>query len=591
MIIKLKFIGVSFLFIIKTQAKHIRNDTRRLKDLSITVARSDINILKIISVDEFFGIIPTFVDKIDKVKKRLNEAFEFDVDREIIPVPKIGMVCAGYIQNIWYRVKIVKNNSHGQYEVYLVDTADTATVTWNNLCYLKDEFYTVPECVIQMSLHELRCNEGTREDLTDIFQKLNKKSKSFTVKFEQTMPFCFTVTLYAITNNMQRICINNELNNINQMSRGQAQLPNLPITPLKSTASTISSSSSEESNKTKIILTEYQTPENFYVVLTKDKERLRSIDLEVQEAVESGQLPQHINWRQHASCYVKKGEKWCRAIVVKCGGAISLVYLIDYGGMIKANLPEDLFEPIKNIDGPGLAIKCHLAFLEKTNKKTWSQTAIDDFQQYYQSFNELAISVPNTRSNTASVGVILWGFGCTEIRAFTPAKKIIRNINSYMLYNGLASSTTTNYDEFQCHDYKDVLTAIDSTRLLQAIISDNSIANDYIYNFRSNEPSEPFKWLPAAPIAEVTFQARVVYIDETMCFNAQTKEQIKRCEKISYTLTEWHQNQQIIPKITKWKEGEACVAKFRDNCYHRAQVMQVNLAEQACKVTLNTHMP
>lgn len=574
------------------QAKYIRNDTRRLKDLNISVERSDINILKIISVDEFYGILPTHVDKIDTVMKRLNEAFEFDADGDIVPVPTIGMICAGNIQNKWYRVKILKNNGHGQYEVYLIDIAEAAVVTWHNLCYLKDELCTVPECVIQMSLNDLKCNDATKNDLTENFQKLVKKSKSFTVKFERNMPLCYLVTLYAITNDMQRICINNELNNrTNQMSRVKSYLSNSKlITPYNRTTSTMSLSSSDESNKTKVILTEYQTPENFYVVLAKDKEQLRCIDLEVHEAVKSGQLSQHINWRQHVPCYVKKDEKWCRGFVIKCGGSISLVYLIDYGGMIKANLPEDLFEPIKVIKHPGLAVKCHLAFLEQTNKKSWSKTAIDEFRQYYQSFNELAISVPNMRLNTASVGVVLWGFGCTEIRAFAPAKQVIRNINSYMLYNGLASSTTTNYDEFQCHEPQDVLTAIDSTRLLQAIINDNNIANDYIYNFRSDEPSEPFKWLPAEPMADVTFQARIVHIDDTMGFYAQTKGQQECCEKMSYALNEWHQNQQIIPKITKWKEGEACIAKFRDGCYHRAQVMQVDPIDQMCKVTLNTHI-
>lgn len=585
------------------QTKHIRNEQTQLKQVDIKILRSEINVTHIVSVDEFYGIQPLYADKISALKKKLNHDFAYGGKGEIVPVPLVGICYITHFDNAWFRAKILANNGHGQFHVCLIDVAKLATVSWNNLFYMDDKYQSVPDCCLQMALHDLTSYHTTKKALTDKFLELYQHSKAHVVKFEPCVKKqCHSVTLHAITNDCRRICINNELNNPSGMkplsSSGQSRLIVPKTKPLSSSAQNrlsvpkaiaTQTGKNDECQKYDVIMVHYKSPSDFYVALVDDINRLRSIETGIAQYCEQ---PTHhykghtMDWNVRDPCYVKYNEKWHRGVVIKKSANVCLVYLVDYGNMIRVEVPEDLILPKDENVAPGIAIKCHLAFLQASSQNRWSKTSIEQFGDYCRESKKLAISVPHLRSNTASVAVVLWGYGPMDIQAFKVAKPKVNNINADMVFAGLARSTTVDFDEFFFHDDMPISNAIDNKRLLDGLINDNNDSSIHLSSSTGEHSSESstFMWLPAAPIVRTTFTATPQHIDKHMHIYAQTKEQAACCDVITQTLNGWHQNQAVIPKITNWKKGEACIAKFLDGCYHRAQILSVDAKQNKCKV-------
>lgn len=522
----------------------------------------------------------------ESIKRRLNEEYGNDIDRQIVPVPTIGMYCVTNVDDVWYRAKVLNITDAGQFDVFLIDVAQRNSVEWYNLFYLKEEYFSPPECIIQMSLHDIKGDDTAKTAMTAKFLDFYKDSKLFTVKVEQiSMQLCYSVTLYAISSELDRICINHALNKI-------AVASSCSLTSIGSLASTLKPPNTNDPShngqpiRRKIIITHSKSPGEFYIILSDLEKRRRNIELEIQANMASGLCGHHFNWKARDRCFVKNGENWCRGVVIEPTESACLVYLCDYGETITAVMPEDLVEPKDYMNAPGMAIKCHLAFLKPTRKDSWSSTATEQFKAYCDQFSELSISIPQLRSTTLSLAVVLWGYSRAEIRALEPAKFTFRNINRDMLYKGLACSTTTDNDVFHAHDCHSFPDHVDISVLIEDIIK-NYVADSQRLSKSSQSSSSTgmFKWPIAEPMNERTFRATPVYISRDMRIHVQTLEQAQCCDKMTDTLTKWHQDQTIIPKLTTWKVGEACVAKFVDGMYHRAEVLMVDTMNQKCKVS------
>lgn len=576
------------MFVSVAQAQLIRNDDRRIVEADIKQPRSDIHIFKIVSVDEFYGMLPVHVDKMDAFKRRLNKELELATDRRIVPVPTVGMYCATNVDGAWYRAKVLKTIDGGQYDVYLIDVAQRTCVAWHNLFYLKKEYMSPAECIVQMSLHDINGDDAAKSAMTAKFMDIHKDFKSFTVKFEQSsLKLCYSVTLYAIDNGSQsqRVCVNHVLNKSTaapppRTLSSMGSLVRAPKAPAIDPPH-----SAEMVTKRKVIVTHYKSPGEFYVMLADLEKRRRNIEFEIQASMGNGFVSHHLNWKARDRCYVKRGQTWCRGVVIECVESMCSVHLEDYGETITASMPEELVEvKVDSTTAPRMAIKCHLAFLKPTTKDTWSRTAIDQFKAYCDQFLELSISIPAQRHTTISLGVVLWGYSDGEIRAFEPIKHTYRNINRDMLYKGLAASTTTDNDVFHIHDCVEVPEAAYNDWLIEDIIKHKAANKRLPPSDQSAPSSGASKRRSAAPIGQKMFRATPVYIGKDMRIYTQTEAQMQCCDHMADTLTKWHQDRSAIPKITTWQVGEACVAQFRDGMYHRAQVVAVDAMEQTCEV-------
>lgn len=571
------------------QAQFNRSDQKRLKPVDIPAGRIDINITHIVSVDEFYCVLSSRQDELNTLEIKLNDDLGSGGKGDIVPVPMIGVCYITNIKRAWYRAKLLTNNGHGRFDVCLIDVAKRTTVTWNNLFHMANKYHSVPDCSLQMSLHDLTGDDTMKEALTAKFLQFHQQSKSYTAKIEcGVVEQCHSVTLHSITHHMERICVNYELNKLmtNDLKPKPSEVSER-LAMWKEAA--FRKPNKNASNKRDVTVTHYKTPGDFYVMLVDDVERLRKIEADIGEYCEQETCKaQSMEWNAGDPCYVKKDEKWHRGVVLNSGANICLVYLIDHGNQIRVHMPEDLMLPKDENDVPGMSIKCHLAFLQPTNRNDWAKTSIEQCSVAWHQAKKLAISVPRLRTSTASVAVVLWCYGEMEVPALSAARQKIRNINLDMIHSGLARSTTLDHDEFMHHECKLLSEAIDNKRLLDGLINDNNGARHFVSSSSQSsvfDPSEhTFKWSPAATVSQTTLSAKPRHIDTNMYIYAQTTEQTARCDQMSQILTTWHQDETAFPKITNWKEGEACVTRFTDGCYHRAQVLSVDKLQKKCKV-------
>lgn len=563
-------------------------------------SKYDVKILHCNSIYEFYCIQFENVDYIKKVKEKLNAKYnDSSYESQHVYVPAIGMICAVNYNNEWHRCEIVKLHGDGRFTVILVDNGERCNVGWLDLRYLEDEFFQAGQHTMQMSLFKKNdSNESSQFDAKwalKEFKRICDLSIKATVKIDECTETTIIVTLSVDTRQttymVNTLLLNGRPNvsaDINsdeaiQVSRSKS------IEPVLDQQIEIPSTKIEK--KIEAIVKHIVSPNEFYVVLAHRIDQLNSLHRRLQKSVADVTSTSKMNWSLHENCLVKyklgKTNEWYRGTVIKLKENGCLVFLRDVGATVTANLPEDLLPDHSEMECPGAAMKCHLAFLEPTNDSSWSSTAIDKFKSYCERCSEMAITVPKILSVSASVPVILWiSMNNTEHITFESAKSKWYNINWNLMNQGLAYPTVPTIDLLidppigSCNDEENnkqlINELIDKTNANYDTKSDHKIGQ-YI----------PLRWKRATPITDKEFIGIPAFVDNKMIMTIHTIEQHKMLTEMSKKLTEWHKNSDEPDTITDWRLNEICIAKYLDGTYHRGEVKYVNAGEKRCVVSLS----
>lgn len=572
-------------------------------------------ILKFESIYEFYAIQPGAVQKISDLKKKLNDVYKSKSNILHAYVPTVGMICVAHINNEWYRVEISKVLRSGFYNVELIDYGGKEEVKWENLFYLRDEFFATPKHVLRLSLFELNTIDSSNlNKMNQEFKNLHRDTNKYNAINEGNVGSNYEVTLRLLKSDDEKMNINNHLKEIlyGKQKVFSTEEKTAPKSIGKYVDPTDINMSSQKPQmvkenqipeKIKIVITHHVSPGEFYINVIKSNAEPDIADKDMQEKIEqfftSDQNIHKSNWKERDRCFVKqktqgKQNHWYRGAVVKVNGDECLVFLRDIGKTVEVNSPEGLIEDKMTADYPSKAKRCHLAFVAPSGMNTWSLTAKDKFIEYCKRFDELQMSVPVLNSYSSSTPVVLWSIEKKQYSALEPCKTVIRNINIDLIFHGVARSTVSDFDQIQYHECKDFQQNENSYSLIGDVLTDHTRLNSNKNSL--DELFGPIQWKKAEPFFATQFEAVPSNIDQNMIIYALTRQQKQMIKKMSDELSKWHRDQDIIPLIDDWEEQEPCIAIYKErqngngstdeffNTYHRAQIIMVNSSQKMCKV-------
>lgn len=98
-------------------------------------------------------------------------------------------------------------------------------------------------------------------------------------------------------------------------------------------------------------------------------------------------------------------------------------------------------------------------------------------------------------------------------------------------------------------------------------------------------------WLPCKPIYEKNFPVYILYVDPKLTIFVIEANDKESFDYICETLKRKHDENQLVRKnCIEWQKGNVCFAwNSEDECYHRAEIQQVNIAKYQCEVNNNVY--
>lgn len=248
--------------------------------------------------------------------------------------------------------------------------------------------------------------------------------------------------------------------------------------PLKSPHKGVTSYNSASIKKTAIKFTHIVSPGEFYIQLASLSSGIAKFHQQLQAAhcnvfnnssLNGSQL-QNKQWyvgehcmiytnykhthngMQQAEAATVQGElptelfssfEWYRGIIVHITKDPALPYVVflrDVGITVQSIAHSQLYEIASQWNKVSNAVhRCHLACVEPTGGKNWSQTAIDCFKHTVKSFQQLSATLQGKRTlDTNSLPIVLWGTTAETSDALAPCTSKHSIINRVLVKAGLA---------------------------------------------------------------------------------------------------------------------------------------------------------
>lgn len=368
----------------------------------------------------------------------------YNTNKNKIFLPRINMICAVYVRQLWLRATVVKVEPKETCIVYLVDIGITETVKWEMLRVFEERFRSINEGVSTCSLSDIEPLRSANYEWTESaiidFKRMTKCSniKIYINKYRDN---CYEVSLMMVMKTRD-ICVNALLvQNEDAKSTGEHSLTvecnrklddSVDLTMIEkaesiagsemsysSVGTTISvaarkTASTTKSIRTKVNILHIISPGEFYVNILKYKNAIQIMHTKIQEIMakyfdnDTDKINMKWNVNDYGFVYVKiptqKQRYWYRAKIIDIindnddddddiNDAIIKVFLRDIGIYIEVNkqylaVHDKTYQYLCNG-----AIRCHMACVKPTGDSLkWPLTAIDLFVASIPKFETIAVT-------------------------------------------------------------------------------------------------------------------------------------------------------------------------------------------------------
>lgn len=493
------------------------------------------------SPTEFYGIDHRMLNDVQKLKDEMNAWYSGKRRTIEFPyIPESETFCAAFVENNWHRARVI---SHGNdaCDAFLIDSGEIRKIKLPALRWLEDRFFRIPWGASRFILLKSKVVV-----LKTVFVEIDHSFGSFPTNY-----------VVFLSPEINEISGSNGMDYANNFENVIANDVNLECCR-------------EESPKRIVKMSFCISPNEFYLQLESEREKLVQLqnELQVLNAVPSNQPKEH--WKVGQNCYVRTKmlttlrERWYRGKILAIGDGNWKVFLRDYGNIVCVTTPGSLandsgkFETIENA-----AIKCSLAFIPPTTTSEWSLAAIKIFHELYRNYEQLAVTLPQNQLQSNSRPVTLWGLKSVSVSALTPTICEWSNINKEMVL--LAQPTekifanNMNLDNSRAPENK--VEFLDGARCPKLI-----------------------SWSAVEPITQTNFTCVPTYVSDDLVIYFHSAEEEKNLKSMRETaideFTGCKNNNEI-----KWTPNEACMARFTDGAYYRAII--VTVTEKSAEVISN----
>lgn len=500
------------------------------------------------SPTKFHGVDHRRLDDIRKLKDEMN-AWYSDKRRtlEFPYFPEIETFCAAFVHNEWHRARVMSHENESC-DVFLIDSGEIQKMKLAALRWLEDRFFEMPSGASRFILLRSKIFE-----LKTLFVEIDHSFGS--------LPRSYVVSLST------DITEDTESRSIESVNNFENLIANDGIFECSQT----------ESPKRIVKMSFCISPNEFYLQLESEREKLKQLQNELQtlNAIASRQPKEY--WTVGKRCYVRTKmlitlrECWYRGKISAIGDGNWKVFLRDYGNIVCVTTSDDLASESEKFERIGdTAFKCSLASIAPIKASEWSLAAIEKFHDLYRNYEQLAVTLPqNQPPSIVSRPVILWGLKCVSVSALTPTICEWSNINKEMVSRGIA-------------------------QLADKLLANNKNAD----NTRAAENALlPVEWCPkfdswkkpAKPITQSSFTCVPTYVSDDLVIYFHDAEEEKKLKSMRQTAIAEFKKCKNNNEL-KWTPNEACMAKFTDGTYYRATTVTVTekFAEVISKFILYT---
>lgn len=572
--------------------------------------------------------IQTVLNQVEPLKARISR-------------PQNDLLCAAYVDGVYYRTTIEIVFFNDTARVRLVDFGRVAVVKWSNLSVLEQCMARFPPFAIQCTLSGNLSNYD--EAVTERFKEICHRSQCFSVIVKEIIEDCATVTLLAGRNTVDMCSIEYDLRGFianrnglsgeygeqnwdpdvvlqsegeetfgrdadcmsdahspNTKRRIKSRTPSPDISPqsINKPLATLFNRI-KSSQRISVILSHWESPAEFYICLKKNEKSMKTLQRQVNESCckfKDDNPTRRKMWKEENMCCVETSltgcsKQWYRGQIRKIIKTNFTVFLIDVGTTIRVDSKQicPIKQQIEIVKAN--AIKCEMANVI-CPKAEWDSKSNKKIEAIIRGFKDLAASI-QIITKGAALPVILWG--CTRhFNALAQDQEDWTNLNERISLEDLAllmGDFVPVDDTKTCKSFFDIGQSASFDLVLN---TPDDTDEDWTccflepvqYAMNYNVDIVP-AWLPSQSLSKSIFNCFVTYVDRHCRIYVLDEYRRWLTRKIKKEINSRVPKESNEPIYTDWVPGQACFAKFKlDHLYYRAEVVRVNRHRQECNVGL-----